>query len=53
MPSMMLSVRTRLTLWHVTAMALILAVFSCGIYSYVRESLFVRVPKQRMDRRRP
>lgn len=41
-----LSVRTRLTLWHVLAMTLILAVFSFGIYSYVRESLFALIDKR-------
>ncbi len=39
----LLSVRARLTLWHVLIMALILTVFAFGIYAYVRESLFSQI----------
>lgn len=34
------SVRSRLTLWHVLVMGLLLAIFSLSIYVFVRESLF-------------
>lgn len=43
---MPLNVRTRLTLWHVATMALILAVCAFGIYSYVRESLFALIDER-------
>ena len=35
----LLSVRTRLTIWHTLIMALVLAMFALGIYGFVRESL--------------
>lgn len=38
-----LSVRARLTLWHVLIMALVLASFAFGIYGYLRESLFSQI----------
>ena len=37
------SVRARLTLWHVAMMGVVLAVFAVGIYSFVRESLFTQI----------
>ncbi len=46
MRGLALSVRARLTLWHVIAMALILAVFSFGTYGYVRESLLAFIDKR-------
>lgn len=42
------SIRTRLTLWHTMLMALVLAVFALGTYSFVRESLFAQIDA-RMD----
>ena len=46
MRGMALSVRARLTLWNVLAMALILAVFAFGTYGYVRESLLAFIDKR-------
>jgi heavy metal sensor kinase len=43
MAGMILNVRARLTLWHVLAMALILAAFAMGIYGHVRESLYTLI----------
>ena len=43
MRNTVLSVRARLTLWHVIAMALILASFALGIYGHVRESLYALI----------
>lgn len=37
------SIRARLTLWHVLIMALILATFAFGTYAFVRESLFTQI----------
>ena len=37
------SVRTRLTLWHVAIMTLVLSCFAVGIYGYVREQLFAQI----------
>jgi len=38
-----LNVRTRLTLWHVTTMGLVLSAFALGVFGFVRESLFSQV----------
>lgn len=44
-----LSVRTRLTLWHLSIMALILAAFALGVYGHVRERLFALID-DRLDK---
>jgi len=38
-----LSVRTRLTLWHVATTGLLLAAFALGVFGFVRESLFSQI----------
>jgi len=38
-----LNVRTRLTLWHVATMGLLLTMFALGVFGFVRESLFTQI----------
>src|SRR5216683_286452 len=40
------SVRTRLTLWHVGALALVICIFSAGILLFVRARLYSTLDQQ-------
>jgi len=40
------SVRTRLTLWHAGALALVICIFSAGIFLFVRAQLYAALDRQ-------